>query len=104
MLTCVPATGLDRHKRSWGESLAMLMNPFSWPLWRAGDRSDGGKLPPVSLKAIPRSWDPVAERRRIEAAQRGADEMEETESSSGAEEEVEDEMENVDVLMTGMGK
>ncbi|KAK4039852.1 hypothetical protein C8A01DRAFT_46748 [Parachaetomium inaequale] len=90
------AIGLDGEEGTWGDTLARL-NPFSRPSSRAEDREEDAKLPPVKVKAIPKSWDPVAAAERQDA--------EEVESDYGSEEEEmddEDEVQSVDVAMTGM--
>lgn len=102
------AVGLDRHhKRTWSATLAKL-NPFA----TTEGRSEDGKLPRVSLAAVPRSWDPDAERERVEAAERHADDMgmdgssEREDGDEGGQDggDEDDEIESLDVLMTGMGE
>jgi hypothetical protein len=88
---------LDGEEGTWGDTLARL-NPFSRPSSRAEDREEGVKLPPVKVKAIPKSWDPVAVAERQDAG--------EVESDYDSEDEMgeEDEVQGVDVAMTGMSE
>jgi hypothetical protein len=93
------AIGLDgQRQRTWGDTLASL-NPFSRPSSRTGDRKEEDRLPPVDLKAVPKSWDPLAE-----AEPQDADD--EMESEYASEEEIGDdfEVQSVDVAMAGMGE
>lgn len=100
MLTDSLAVGLDRHERTWGEILAKL-NPFSRPSSRMDNRAEDGKLPSVTLRAIPKSWDPQAEWDRVEAAEQDDDETEADEVFD--ERLLELEVPSVDVVMAGMG-
>ncbi|KAK3300215.1 uncharacterized protein B0H64DRAFT_448322 [Chaetomium fimeti] len=99
------AAGLEPEEPTWGEALVARLNPFSRPWLGAEDREEEGKLPPVKPGAVPKSWDPVAEAERRAAERRAAEEG--TDSGyetpeEGVEEE--DEVESVDVAMTGMGR
>ncbi len=110
--------GLEREPSSRFSILANLanLNPFSRPSSRAGAREEQGALPPVDPKAVPRSWDPVAEaerreQERIEAEQRRREEQEEEERGGGdrgheaqGEGGDDNDIQSVDILMTGMGR
>ncbi|KAK4136570.1 hypothetical protein BT67DRAFT_416732 [Trichocladium antarcticum] len=106
------AVGLDTYKPTWSESLARL-NPFSRPSSRAGDAA---KLPTVSPRAVPKSWDPQAPvgRRSASVPRRRAHDNDD-DDDDGDEMEVDDgwfgfgdddEVHNprVDVEMAGMGE
>ncbi|KAH6853592.1 hypothetical protein B0I37DRAFT_10484 [Chaetomium sp. MPI-CAGE-AT-0009] len=93
------AAGLEPEEPTWGEALMARLNPFSRPLSRTGDREEG-KLPPVDPGAVPKSWDPVAEAERRAAEERPESDYETMEEDM----EEGDEVESVDVPMTGMGR
>ncbi|AEO70230.1 uncharacterized protein THITE_2081511 [Thermothielavioides terrestris NRRL 8126] len=92
------AIGLDTNQHTWGDTLARL-NPFSRPSSRAEDRRDGGKLPPVNPKAVPKSWDPREETEKLQPEEALTGEEEEADEG-----EAEDETPSVDVAMTGVGE
>jgi hypothetical protein len=96
---CATAIGLEgQRKRTWSGTLASL-NPFSRPSSRAGDRKEEDRLPPVDLKAVPKSWDPLEEAEPQDVD----DEMEpEYASEEGIGEDFE--FQDVDVPMAGMGE
>ncbi|KAL2261370.1 hypothetical protein VTK26DRAFT_4284 [Humicola hyalothermophila] len=95
------AVGLDRDKGTWAETLAKL-NPFTRPSSRMDDKAEDGRLPPVDLSAIPKSWDPQAERDRVENDGEDDDDDEmEADDYSGEPEA--GQVGSVDVVMSGMG-
>ncbi|GAB1310269.1 hypothetical protein MFIFM68171_00479 [Madurella fahalii] len=97
------AARIDRHyrQRTWSDTLATL-NPFGRSASRSGDHEDeDSKLPSANLKATLKSWDPQAEWERLQAVRRKR-KAEDMDMEGSPQEYWEEEVQSVDVAMTGM--